>query len=322
MHLTFALLAMCFVDGVVHAATSRDEAGASAAAVPSEPPNGPQREGDPVAATPAARDGLTDDAHAVEAVDTDAHTAREPLVSDRPDFTESTSVVSPGRYQWEGGYTFTRDSENGRRSRDHTLAELLLRTGVTPGVELRFGWAGASFTTLSYPDRSDAGRRVHQRDHEDGWTDMTIGFKAHLAEQRGWRPELAVIGALALPTGSISKSSGDVDPEVKWLWSYAIDDRLSIGGNLNIAVPTGARGRFAQASASLAIGYSVCEHLGVYAEYFGFYPGERGEDCAHTVNGGFAVPVTDDLQLDLRIGVGLNEQADDFFAGVGFAVRF
>ena len=35
-------------------------------------------------------------------------TAQEPMVTDRPDFTESTSTVMPGVYQLEAGYTFAR----------------------------------------------------------------------------------------------------------------------------------------------------------------------------------------------------------------------
>ncbi|MFQ5990494.1 MAG: hypothetical protein ACE5K9_11330 [Candidatus Methylomirabilales bacterium] len=32
----------------------------------------------------------------------------DPLVTDRPDFTESTETVAPGRFQIEAGYTFSR----------------------------------------------------------------------------------------------------------------------------------------------------------------------------------------------------------------------
>ena len=38
----------------------------------------------------------------------------EALVTDRPDFTESTETVKPGRFQLEGGYTFTRIGSNKR----------------------------------------------------------------------------------------------------------------------------------------------------------------------------------------------------------------
>jgi hypothetical protein len=62
--------------------------------------------------------------------------------------------------------------------------------------------------------------------------------------------------------------------------------------------------------------------MGSYLEYFGIYPNDRGSDCAHTINGGFTFPITDNLQFDVRMGVGLNEEADDLFAGSGLAIRF
>jgi hypothetical protein len=246
----------------------------------------------------------------------------EPLVSDRPDFTESASVVPRGRFQLEGGYTFSYDRESGRRRADHTLPELLLRTGLMDGLELRVGWPGFSFTESRFSERNDVGRRVPRTDHDDAGTDMDLGFKLHLAEQQGWMPEFAVIGMTSLPTGAASKSSGDVDPEVKWLWSYALSPRWSLGGNVNLAVPTGEAGRFFQTSASVSVGCALTDWLGTYVEYFGFYPGDRGSDCAHYLSGGFTFPVQEHLQFDIRSGFGLNEEADDFFVGVGFAIRF
>ena len=44
----------------------------------------------------------------------------EPLVTDRPDFTESTDAVPRGHFQLEMGYTFTYDRERKERRRDHT----------------------------------------------------------------------------------------------------------------------------------------------------------------------------------------------------------
>ena len=38
-------------------------------------------------------------------------------------------------------------------------------------------------------------------------------------------------------------------------------------------------------------------------------------------DGGFTFLVNNNFQLDVRAGVGLNEAADDYFVGTGFAVR-
>ena len=67
---------------------------------------------------------------------------------------------------------------------------------------------------------------------------------------------------------------------------------------------------------------SLTESIGTYIEYFGAYPASDGEDASHVLNGGFTFLVNDNLQFDIRVGFGLNEQAPDLIAGAGFAVRF
>ena len=41
----------------------------------------------------------------------------------------------------------------------------------------------------------------------------------------------------------------------------------------------------------------------------------------HYADGGFTVLMNNNLQFDIRAGVGLNEDADDVFTGAGFAIR-
>jgi hypothetical protein len=38
--------------------------------------------------------------------------------------------------------------------------------------------------------------------------------------------------------------------------------------------------------------------------------------------GGLVYFITDNLAVDVRAGVGLNRQANDFLAGAGFSVRY
>ncbi len=49
----------------------------------------------------------------------------EPLVTDRPDFTEASSTVGKGRVQVELGYTYFSDKNNGVRARAHSYPEVL-----------------------------------------------------------------------------------------------------------------------------------------------------------------------------------------------------
>jgi hypothetical protein len=42
----------------------------------------------------------------------------------------------------------------------------------------------------------------------------------------------------------------------------------------------------------------------------------------HYFNGGFTYLFNNDVQWDIRAGVGLNEAADNFFAGTGLSLRY
>src|SRR5262249_30520623 len=65
----------------------------------------------------------------------------EPLVTDRPDFTESPTTVGAGVIQLETGYTFTSDASGGVRTADHSFPEILLRIGIWEDwLEFRTEW--------------------------------------------------------------------------------------------------------------------------------------------------------------------------------------
>jgi len=250
----------------------------------------------------------------------------DPIVTDRPDFTESTEAVPIGRFQLEAGYTFTRDRQDAVLAREHTTPEMLLRIGLMKNIELRLGWDGYTYTHTRENERvnvNGTNRRVTTRDWQQGANDLSIGAKFKLLEQDGWIPHFGIITAMTVPTGSANVSSNDVDPELILAWAYDVNDWFSIAGNVGLATPTTEPGhRFFQTSASLSFAFAITDEWGAYVEYFGFYPNDRHTDAAHLVNGGFTYLITNNLQLDWRIGMGLSDQAPDVFTGAGISFRF
>ncbi|HSK75218.1 MAG TPA: transporter, partial [Thermoanaerobaculia bacterium] len=77
-----------------------------------------------------------------------------------------------------------------------------------------------------------------------------------------------------------------------------------------------------QLSASLSNGFSLTDRLGAYLEYYAFSEETLDGPSTHYLNGGFTWSLSPDLQLDARVGFGLNDPSPDWFAGVGAAVRF
>lgn len=225
----------------------------------------------------------------------------EPLVTDRPDFTESAAAVDVGRLQLEVGYTATFNGGDPA----HALPEALLRIGLAERTELRLGWGG-----------------LHLHDGGVEGADGEIGIKHVLDLDDSGPLALGFIASLTLPTGGGDATGDALVPVLKLLWSVDVLDGLSIAGNINFSYPTSDAGdRIGASEASLALALALTSAVGVYAEYFGLYPW-RQDAPEHYINGGVTLLLTDDLQLDARIGAGLNDSADDLFAGVGLSVRF
>ncbi len=233
-----------------------------------------------------------------------------PLVTDRPDFTESGSAVGRDVTQLEMGYTFT----NAGDTEGHSWGEPLLRLGVlTNWLELRIG---AAPTTQTWRDGNTTRRH-------SGFEDLYLGVKIALLPQHGWLPEMALIPQMTVPTGSGDFTSDSTLPGVNWVYAWDLSDTCSLAGSTqyNAAVEDGDH-RYDEWTQSVALGHGLTERVGMYTEWYAsFTQGADEAGAQHYWNGGVTYLQSDDLQFDVRIGAGLNDRTDDFYAGVGAAIR-
>lgn len=240
----------------------------------------------------------------------------EPLVTDRPDFTEASTPVGLGVIQLELGYTYTFDQSGTTSTNSDSYPETLLRIGLFEDwFELRLGWNYANQTTRTGANRT----RV------TGSEDLLIGAKIGLTPQEGWLPEMALIVHSFVPTGSGAFTGGQMLPGMIWIYGWEINDCISTAGQsqFNSVIDPETSRNYTEFSQSWTVGYSLTERVGSYTEWYGLFP--SGADTAkpqHYVNGGFTYLVHNDLQLDFRAGVGINDAADDYFLGTGLSYRY
>lgn len=240
------------------------------------------------------------------------------LVTDRPDFTEASSTVGMGRLQVEMGYTFTRDDDAGNRVDTHSYPETLFRIGMlAEWFEFRLAY---NYLNENATDAGGAQTRFRGSD------DLYLGAKLWLTEQQGWLPEMVLMPQMFVPSGADDFSNEQVLPGVNWLYSWEINETVVLAGSTQInAVRDATEHTFVEMAQSVALGISLSDQLSAYAEYFGFYPTgaiEADLGALHFFNSGLTYLVNNDLQLDWRIGFGLNDDADDLFTGVGLSARF
>ena len=238
----------------------------------------------------------------------------EPLVSDRPDFTEASVTVGLRRVQVEMGYTYIRDNNNEILRSSHSFPETLYRIGMfAEWFEARIGWNYGVNLNRENLVSSTFG----------GGEDLYVGAKIALTEQDGWLPEMALIPQMNLPTGHPDLTEGEVQPGVNWLYGWDVTEFYAIGGSTQVNRAFDSTVHYAEFAQSMTVNYTLTEKLGGYTEWFAFF--SSGSVVAlpqHYFDGGFTYRVHNNLQLDIRAGVGLNDAADDFFAGAGSVVRF
>jgi len=236
--------------------------------------------------------------------------SREPLVSDRPDFTESTSTVQRGDVQAEGGYTFSR-TEGDRSS---TAGELLVRIGVMRRAELRVEPGSYAWV------KSDSGK-------QSGRDDAEIGTKLRLHNAEGERPSplpaVSLILKSTVPTGSAAFRQNRMQPEVGLATEWTLARHVALGANLDAARPVGDDGqRYTQFAVSASFGFDLSLRIGAFAEAFGFVPEISGARHTGYLDTGLTAAISPDLQFDLRGGIGVNGTAPDYFIGAGLVRRW
>jgi len=227
----------------------------------------------------------------------------EPLVGDRPDFTESAQTIAPRRVQVEAGTTYVEGDE----SETLSLGELLVRVGLHELVELRVG-------LNSYVDVNVAGGP-----DSSGLVDSTLGVKIALGELLGWTT--ATLIGTTLPTGDSLFGDSSWRPSAVFVAERDLSCSTSLGTNFGYVYNRADGERFDEWAGSAALGFTLTESIGSFVEVFGFVPMDGGGPETYFFDAGLTKSLSPNLQLDLRAGVGLNSAADDWFTGAGLIWR-
>lgn len=237
------------------------------------------------------------------------------LITDRPDQTESAVTVDPGSVQLELGASFTHDDEADVNTFEAPGS--LLRIGLTNRLELRIGWTGYVSQDVGAEGLFD----------DSGIGDAELGAKVRLRDEKGRMPEMAVLVAASLPVGDDAFTSDRVDPSLRLSLAHTLTERLGLGYNVGVgwaSEPAVGGGRTTLSSYlyTVALGIGLSDRAGAFVELFGEVPGSAPGDPVHSFDGGFTFLLRPNVQLDVAGGVGLTDEADDWFVGVGLSARW
>lgn len=251
-----------------------------------------------------------------EAVAQPESAGEEEIETDRDSFTPSTRTAPEHRLILESAYSFI---DNRRVAETHSFPELVTRYGVNDWLELRLGWnyeVGGSSNSISgsVADSEEEGAEI-ERDSQ-----ISYGFKAALTSQDDWLPQSALIVQAGTPTSGKDTATQvittyvfgwELPNEWKWDSSMRYDFDSAEGDRFNIWAP------------STVLKVPFADQWAAHAEYFGIFSDGRATDrTQHYFSPGVHYLVTRDLEIGVRVGWGLNDQAANFFSNVGLGWQF
>lgn len=246
----------------------------------------------------------------------------ERIETERHDFTQSAVTVGRGVAQVEAGYTyFYKDNEEEIESA-HTAPEMLLRVGLSEDIEFRVRY---NYAWVFVDEEAD------QRGSED----LRYGFKLQITrpEGEGWTPTSALEIRGAAPTGGDAFSTENAEFGLDYIYQWELVECVTLAGSTGYT--TNGLGDFGLLpeepavesfnvwSQSVALGLELTQENTLYVEWFGLHSdGLNNEFVQSTFNLGVDHYVTNNFVIDLRAGVGLTDDTDDFFAGAGGGYRY
>ena len=226
----------------------------------------------------------------------------DPIVTDRPDFTESAVVVPNRSIQIEAGLT----SSWVDRTKGISLPEVLVRVGLGERVEARIG--------LPRWNSLDSARGS-----ASGFDDLYLGAKIQLGPSGGW--DLALIPAIYIPAGAVEFRSEKAAPELKVAYATEIDSRTSLSAMTSGLWMTEGGTRVVDWGQTVSLGISLNTKTAMFLEYAGTFRDKA--EPSHIAHAGFTFKPSPDRQWDIHFGMSLSGgRRRDPFLGFGYAQKF
>lgn len=225
----------------------------------------------------------------------------EPLITDRPDATESAVTVPAGSVQIEMGYEYIKEADGAGHTA--TYPNVLFRYGLSEKIELRFEGMGWS--------RNNQEARTF-------FNDTAVGAKVQIGDRDAERPQAVLLSA-SLPTGDKAVSSGRTDFGVIYATSMEPAEGHDLGFNFGAFYDYTDQKRRWSGSFTTAYGAPLSGPWGYFVEFQGIV--HEKDKPEPYLNGGVTLELSGTSQADLFLSVGLGGSAAHHIIGIGYSFR-
>ncbi len=242
------------------------------------------------------------------------------IVTDRPDFVESSQVVGKGHFQIE-----TSVSRETNRTKNTTTNEKT--TLISTPTLLRFG------ISEHWEARIETDGRIWLKNEQNGvqqtssgWADTSLGLKWALQEgdEKTGKVGIGLLLHADLASGSRDLRGQGVRPSVRLVAEWEFANEVSLGLMPGIVLDKNAAGqRFNSALFGAVLGKGLNDNWRVFVELAASQiASSRNGGNVVTLDLGSAYLINKHTQIDAVITRGLNKNTPDWNIGTGLSIKF
>lgn len=246
------------------------------------------------------------------------------MTTDRPDKTESPFTVDAGHFQIEADlFSYSVDRHNAVRTdtrvESFSVAPVNLKAGLLNNLDLQI--ILPTYNSVRTDDRTTAPPTVTR---QRGFGDVVTRIKWNFWGNDGGTTAFALMPYLKLPTNQEQLGNGSVEGGLIAPFAVKLPCGWDLGlmTQLDVVRDGGTSGYHPEFVNSITFSHDIVGKLGGYVEFFSSVSTERGSSWVGTVDVGFTYSLTENIQLDAGINLGLTRSADDVNPFVGITFRF
>lgn len=242
------------------------------------------------------------------------------LSTDRPDKTESAYTVDAGHFQIEMdlfSYTHDQESSGGVSTRVNSwaVAPVNLKVGLCNRADLQ-----CVIETYNHVEETVAGIKTTQR----GFGDITTRLKLNLWGNDGGDTAFAMMPYVKFPSNQDQLGNNAIEGGLICPLAVELPGGFGMGlmTQFDFVEDGDAHGYQPEFVNSVTISHDLVGKLAGYVEFWSSVSTESGSKWIGTIDLGLTYGLTDNLQLDAGINIGVTSSADDWNPFVGFSCRF
>ncbi len=235
--------------------------------------------------------------------------------TDRPDKTETPFTVDAGRFTMEADlfiYTKNIDRPNDTTTESYNYFVPNFKVGLTNNVDLQV--IPSIYNVVTTRTGNQPAQKV------SGFGDTTVRVKVNFWGNDGGNTAFGILPFVKIPTSQNGLGNGSVEGGVIFPFAVKLSDTWDVGMQTELDVNKIDSGYNISSVNTVSFGHELSKQ---WSTYFELYTNTgTGKGFAATFDTGLKYLLTENVQLDAGVNIGLTEAADAIQPFVGVSVRF